>query len=260
MLNMKLVFILLFLALAAYGQQERIAILQTVDDGDSIKPSDLNYLTDRLRETAVNVLPKSRYGVMTTESIVAFLGSQERMVKECKAASCLAEIGRKVNADYVAQARVGRFEGDLTIKTELYSSKSGNLLGSFTGDSKDISGLLAIINEKAPALFRKMPTDSISDLKNAVGYSVLAEPMKPTKTNFWVALALDVAGAAFISYAIYENNEMKKAYKEYNKSGQSQNYYDNARKNVENSRSARNAFYAIGGSVLALGIGVHIWF
>jgi TolB-like protein len=153
------VFILLFLALAAaHGQQqERIAILQTVDDGDSIKPSDLNYLTDRIRETAVNILPKSRYGVMTMESIVAFLGSQERMVKECKAASCLAEIGRKVNADYVAQARVGRFEGDLTIKAELYSSKSGNLLGSFTGDSKSMQGLRNIIDEKAPVLLRKLP-------------------------------------------------------------------------------------------------------
>jgi uncharacterized protein (TIGR02145 family) len=79
------------------------------------------------------------------------------MVKECKAASCLAEIGRKVNADYVAQARVGRFEGDLTIKAELYSSKSGNLLGSFTGDSKSLQGLRSIIDEKAPVLLRKLP-------------------------------------------------------------------------------------------------------
>jgi uncharacterized protein (TIGR02145 family) len=148
----------LFLALAAYGQQqERVAILNTVDDGgDSIGIPELTYLTDRFRETAVNVLPKSRYGVMTTESIIAFLGSQERAIKECKAASCLAELGRKVNADYVAQARIGRFEGDLTIKAELYSSKSGNLLGSFTGDSKSLQGLRNIIDKKAPTLFKKL--------------------------------------------------------------------------------------------------------
>jgi len=76
-----------------------------VDDGDSIKFSDLAYLTDRLRETAVNILPKERYGVMTTESIVAFLGSQERAQKACRESSCLADLGRKVNADYVAQGR-----------------------------------------------------------------------------------------------------------------------------------------------------------
>ncbi|GBU24155.1 tetratricopeptide repeat protein [Fibrobacteria bacterium R8-3-H12] len=149
-------FILLLLALAAYAQ-ERVAIINTVDDFEpSISNSDLAYLTDKLRETAVKVLPKQQYGVMTTESIIAFLGSQERMVKECKAASCLAELGRKVNADYVAQARIGRFNKNLTIKTELYSSKSGNLLGSFTGESKDVTGLLGIINKNAPNLFKEM--------------------------------------------------------------------------------------------------------
>jgi len=152
----KQLLVLLLLAIAAYGQQQRVAIINTVDDRDSIGTSDLTYLTDRLRETAVNIL-QPHYGVMTTESIVAFLGSQEQAAKECKAASCLAELGRKVNADYVAQTRVGRFSKDLTLKTELYNSKSGNLIGSFTGNSKDIYGLLAIINEKAPVLFKKMP-------------------------------------------------------------------------------------------------------
>jgi len=150
-------FILLFLAFAAYGQQERVAIIQTLDDKDSIGISDLNYLTDKLRETAANVLPKQRYGVMTTESIVAFLGSQENARKVCNESSCLAEVGRKVNADYVAQARIGRFNKNLTIKAELYSSKSGVMVGSFTGNSGDISGLLAIIDEKAPILLKKLP-------------------------------------------------------------------------------------------------------
>jgi hypothetical protein len=148
-------FVLLLFALAAYGQ-ERVAIIQTLDDRDSIGVSELAYLTDRLRETAVDVLPKPSYGVMTTENIIAFLGTQERAAKECREASCLAELGRKVNADYVGQARVGRFGENLTIKTEFYNSNSGNLVGSFTGDAKDIFGLLAIIDEKAPALFRKM--------------------------------------------------------------------------------------------------------
>jgi len=72
---LKTLFIfLLLLAIAAYGQrQERVAIINTMDNHDSIGFSDLSYLTNRLRETAVNVLPKERYGVMTTESIVAFL-------------------------------------------------------------------------------------------------------------------------------------------------------------------------------------------
>jgi len=153
----KLFLTLLFLALTAYAQmQERIAIINTMDDYDSLSVSALTYLTDRLRETAVNVLPNDRFGVMTTESIVAFLGSMENTVRVCKESSCLAELGRKVSADYVAQGRIGRFGRDLTIKVELYSVISGNLIGSFTGDSKDIYGLRDIINEKATDLFKKM--------------------------------------------------------------------------------------------------------
>jgi len=157
----KIFFILLFLALAAYGQmQERIAIINTMDDLDSISITNLAYLTDRLRETAVNVLPAERFGVMTTESIVAFLGSMENTVRVCKESSCLAELGRMVSADYVAQARIGRFNKNLTIKTELYSVRKGNLIGSFTGESKDIAGLRDIINEKAADLFKKMIEES----------------------------------------------------------------------------------------------------
>ena len=160
---MKILPLLAFLAIAAYGQmQQRVAILNTMDDSDSIKLSDLAFLTSRLRETAVNVLPKQRYGVMTTESIIAFLGSAERAIKVCRESSCLAEIGRKVSADYVAQARLGKFGNDLAIKTELYEVKSGTLIGSFTGYSKDIYGLLTLIDEKAPGLFKQMPTVSSS--------------------------------------------------------------------------------------------------
>jgi len=169
----KSLFTLFFLSLTAYAQQqERVAIINTIDDLDSIRVSELIFLTDRLRETSANVLPKSRYLVMTTESIVDFLGSQENAMKICNEASCLAELGRKVSADYVAQARIGRFGENLTIKTELYNSKRGNLIGSFTGSSKDIYGLLTIIDEKAEALFKKLP-DTSGYLRTSVAtYSV----------------------------------------------------------------------------------------
>jgi len=150
-------FLLLFLALAAYGQQERVAILNTVDDHDSIGVSDLIYLTTRFREIAINTLPSQRYAVMSIQSIVAFLGSEEQVIKICNETSCLAQIGRKVSADYVAQARVGRFDRNLTVSVELYSSRSGAMVGSFTGDSKSLKGLRDVIDKQAPLLFKKMP-------------------------------------------------------------------------------------------------------
>jgi len=290
-------FILLFLALAAYGQmQERVAIIQTLDNNDSIGFSELSHLTDILRETAVNVLPKSRYGVMTTESIIAFLGSQENARKVCNESSCLAEIGRKVSADYVAQARIGRFEGDLTIKTELYSSKSGTLIGSFTGYSKSLQGLRGIIDEKAPILFKSMideaktPKDEpnpevekpeVPELvvempeqpEKKLEISEFAKKLepwkpepekpnveKPIKTSFWVAIGLDLVGTVVIFGGGMKNQEMREALDRYNERGESPEYYKNAWKDVENNRSSRNMLYIVGGVLLASGIGMHIWF
>jgi TolB-like protein len=186
--------ILLFLSLAAHGQQQdRVAIINTLDDSDSMSISELAYLTDRLRETAANVLPKQRFGIMTTESIIAFLGSQERLVKECKAASCLADLGRKVNADYVAQGRIRKLGEVLSINFELYSTKSGVLVGSFNGSSKDVHGFAAIIDEKAPALFRKLEgekkylvslsTEPPGAILNFDGESIAGCPKTPCKTE-----------------------------------------------------------------------------
>ncbi|MDR2581949.1 MAG: hypothetical protein LBC75_00530 [Fibromonadaceae bacterium] len=151
-LNCKIAFILLFLALIAHGQeQKRVAILNTEGEGD------LTYLTVRLREIAVKALPKDSYSIMTAESIIDKLGSIEEARKICREAQCLAVIGRKVSAAYVGQAKIGNFGGNFTISMELYNSASGTLVDSFTGEANDLRGLLKVIDEKAPQMFRKMP-------------------------------------------------------------------------------------------------------
>jgi len=165
---------LLFIALVAHGQeQKRVAILNTEDDGDSqIEITDLNYLTVKLREIAVKILPKDNYSIMTAQSIIDKLGSRANAQKICKEAQCLAEIGRRVNADYIGQARLGRFGSNLTISMELYNSGSGTLINSFTGEAKSISGLLAVLNDEAPAMFRKMPGVSSNRLTKSEDYEL----------------------------------------------------------------------------------------
>jgi len=71
--------VLLLFALAAYGQeQRRVAILNTEDNGEhELEYTDLLYLTDRLREIAVKVLPQDKYSVMNVQSIIDKLGSKE---------------------------------------------------------------------------------------------------------------------------------------------------------------------------------------
>ena len=151
--------ILFLLTFAAYGQMTTIAVINTEDDGEpAIGHLELNHLTDRLREIARKTLPQRSHSVMTQQSIVAFLGSQDEMKRKCKdSESCLAKLGKEINADYIGQARIGRFSGDLTIKVELYGVKSGNLVGSFTGTAKDAHGLLSVLDNNAPNLFGQIP-------------------------------------------------------------------------------------------------------
>jgi hypothetical protein len=172
-------FALLFLAFASHGQElKRLAILNTEDDGEPpIESTDLGHLTNRLREIAVKALPKNSYSVMTQQSIIDKTGSRENAAKACREAQgCLAQLGRKISANYIGQARLGRFGGNLTISMELYNSTNGGLIDSFTGDAKDVFGLLRIIDEKAPDMFVKMPgvisseppsTDGLLEIKIA---------------------------------------------------------------------------------------------
>jgi len=165
----KIFLTLLFLALAAYGQQkEKVAIINTVDDGNPpLKPLELGYLTDKLREIAGNVLPDKNYDVVTEEYITDFSGSQEEAEKKCEEASgCLAKLGRDIKVHYIAQGRIGRFGSDLTIKVELYNTKSSKLVSSLVGKSKDINGLLSELEKKTPDMFKKM--SGVTDGSKAV--------------------------------------------------------------------------------------------
>ncbi|MDR2583149.1 MAG: PEGA domain-containing protein [Fibromonadaceae bacterium] len=149
--------ILLFFALVANGQQgqERIAILNTVDDSrPELDFTELTYLTNRLREIAVKMLPENKYFVMTSQSIVEMLGPERK--EECKN-KCLLDMGKAISADYIGQARLGRLGGNYAISMELYNVVRGNLIGSFTGNAKDVFGLVAVINENTPQMFGKMP-------------------------------------------------------------------------------------------------------
>ncbi|MDR2582940.1 MAG: PEGA domain-containing protein [Fibromonadaceae bacterium] len=201
-MKMKNILILLFLVLTAYGQQEqkRVAILNTEDDGTpEIEFTNLNFLTGKLREIAVKVLPEDKYSVMSVQSIIDKMGSKENARKMCKEAQCIAEIGRKVSAAYVGQARLGRLDDYITINVELYNAGSGVLIGSFTGKAKKVSGLEAVINEKAPQMFGKMPDaqsrkvatvpGGISDLQKTDGYDLVGGK------NYLVNLSSEPSGA-----------------------------------------------------------------
>ena len=158
-----LFFLLLFFplnALAAY-----VAVLETMADGDakdSVSLLDRQYLTNVLREQAVKELPaKQGFTIMTRENINAML-PPGKAIEDCEG-SCLAETGKNIAADYVCQARVGRFGSKLTLSAELYETAGNKLIASFNGRGADVEELLSLIESKSTEFFH-----AIKDLNDPV--------------------------------------------------------------------------------------------
>ncbi|MDR2579870.1 MAG: hypothetical protein LBC85_02610 [Fibromonadaceae bacterium] len=289
----KISFILLLFAFAVYGQQKRVAIINTVDDGEPpIEHLELSHLTDRMREIAVKTLSPKDYTVMTTQSMVAFFGSHESLVEKCKEADgCLARLGREISADYIGQGRIGRFGGDLTIKVELYGTESGNLVGSFTGTSKGVFGLLTVLEENTPDIFKNMEkpivpvpvpvpvpviqvdlvaqVDSVpvaSDTSSLrawdFNFTEFTEEKKQGKKQSSKSMwALNLLGGTFLYYGLKNNSEMNRRYDEYRDLQGSGRYrYDELWEEVERARIRRNTCYVLGIAALTFGLGWNIWF
>lgn len=157
-----LMTIILLLACTSGAFAAYVAVLETGVDQSvkkKVKLSDRQYLTNVLREEAVNLLPPDEdYTIMTRENISAML-PPGKTIDECEG-SCLAETGKNISADYVCQARVGSFGSKLTLSAEIYETAGNKLVASFNGNGKNVEALLDVIKENAPEFFGKVKSSN----------------------------------------------------------------------------------------------------
>jgi hypothetical protein len=133
----------------------------------------------------------------------------------------------------------------------LYSVEEEAILETFTNyDVKDFRGMLAVLDERVPGAFGKIKIDA--------GVGGAREGMR---SSFWVALGLDLLGAAALGFGIWQNGEVSSLHKDYMaiNSGNEADY-SKAQKDTESAETKRNIGYIAGGVLLAAGVGVHIWF
>ena len=153
LLLISLVFLFSFSATAF---ATHVAVLETGADGaarEMVSATDRQYLTNVLREEAIKQLPASEnYTIMTRENIQQML-PPGKAIEDCEG-SCLVETGKNISAEYVCQARVGSFDGDLTLSAELYETAGNKLVASFNGHGTNLKELLALIEQKSPDFFR----------------------------------------------------------------------------------------------------------
>jgi hypothetical protein len=262
-----------------------VAVLETVADErakDSVSLPDRQYLTNVLREQAVKELPATQnYTIMTRDNINAML-PPGMVLEECEG-SCLAETGRNISADFICQARVGRFGGMLTMTAELYETAGNKLIASFNGRGTNVNELLEIIEQKSPEFFRsvrELAEPAVTDTAKPVVEEAPVEPqpeqvkvaesavaenetapvvktgesipanveVKGSGVARWVILGLGGAAAITGGILAYLGNKKAKDAAE----DCEDNYYDldNYRDKAESGQTMRN----IGFAVLAVGV------
>lgn len=189
----------LFAAVLSFAATH-VAVLETVSERGVIGRSEKMFLTDNLRERAKTVLPAYMgYVIMTRENINAML-PPGKTIEDCEG-SCLAETGRNISADYVAQARVGKFGKQLTLTMELYETAGNNLVGSFTTRKPDAEGLLEEIEREADRIFRLILGTATQSPTGKEGISGLnmgnGEYKANGRKNYIVRVETNPTGALF---------------------------------------------------------------
>jgi len=211
----------------------------------------LERLRDKVEEVTRNTLPQADYRLIPYKDVREEVGD-EALFDACEEGGiCFGKLTGQANADYGAWCMVNRYEGKWLLKFQLYSTGEKDILFTKEYDSynpKNLGDLVGIVKKEVPGVLREKML------------GINPEVREPIKTSFWVAIGLDVLGVALISAGVAKNQDVSKAIDKYKVIEQSPEYYKDARKEVENSKSTRNTLYVIGGAFLASGIGVHIWF
>ena len=242
-----------------------VAVLETGADGiakDSVPLLDRQYLTNVLREQAVKELPG-------------------KAIEDCEG-SCLVETGKNIAADYICQARVGRFGTSLTLSAELYETAGNKLIASFNGRGQNVEELLVLIENKSHEFFnaiREMTQpaetsapvdlpkadkvnverkidDKVSKVGESVPANVDASAATPSKKGIhWVPLSISaVATVTGVVLAVVGNSKAKS---ESEKKPASQDEYNKRHDDIGTYQTMR----AVGiGVAIAGGIGVGLSF
>lgn len=178
-----------------------VAVLETMSLKDAtVSRNEKIFLTDELRTQAAAVLPAYKgFVIMTRENINVML-PPGKTIEECEG-SCLAETGKNISADYVAQARVGSFgEGNLTLTVELYESASGKMLSSFTAKSRNVELLLTEIQSRSQRLFGTIPGANVAQSAGGIsGVSVGNKWGTTSKKQYIVDVVTEPEDGALLS-------------------------------------------------------------
>jgi len=155
-----------------------VAVLPSDDTGASLGNDEIEALTDKMREVALKILPSELFILMTQDQVMRRLGGAEDYIKACSESTCIVDLGKKAQVDYVSRASVGKLGNKIRLKAELYNVSTSGLIGMFTDEAEDIRGLLSIIENRAPEVFDRLLGQSGQSVALEGNFGILAiEPV-----------------------------------------------------------------------------------
>ena len=293
MLAKKLKLCLLFMLLAAVQvwalDKGVVAVLEIVvseETDDESKSLELTiqqtkFLTDELRKQATMALAKN-YTVLTRENIIALSANIPNNV------TTVVDIGKAIKSNYITNSSLSYLGGLIVFTVELYSCENGLLVADFVKMASDLKGLLEIIHENAPALFKKInppepdasptvPTTAQQsdeakpkntnllalDLQVAgtnVGFNIPKPDEEKIKNTNWLAIGLEAAGVAAIGFGLSQFAAGNNYYAKYKDRDYFKSEREAAFEDAKKAKTRSQISYIAGGVLLASGITIHILF
>jgi len=163
-------------AASASAQIKYVAVVETEIDAQSgaaakLNKAEVRLMTAELRSVAVKNLPRDKYNIMTSETIMS-QGSAK--LEECAEENCVIALGSRIGADYIVRGIVSKLGTNLTMSVEMYETEDGNLVAtSGVVRSENITELM----DKAAAVCTEMYKTFVSSQRPAP--KVVAIPPAP---------------------------------------------------------------------------------
>ena len=131
---------------------EPVAVLELTNR--SKLPTDtLDLLTDAIRSAALEVLPRSKYTVMTRDNMLVMLKDQG--LSECVEGNCEVQTGRNLGVKLVVAGTVTDIGGTHIVSIKLYDCESGSLLSTGEARNRDELALLDAVKKSSRTLFQR---------------------------------------------------------------------------------------------------------
>ena len=216
-----------------------VAILETLGDS-SLTLKEKQYVTDKIRNMALNHLPRKNYDIITRENILVMLPPDKELY-ECEG-SCIVETGKNISADYVGEARIEKNFEQYTVVVELYETATGKLCGSLTEQRPTIESILMAIEEGSEKIFGNIKGYKSTQIPTGIEHFTNKPIMYGGITAGAISLISFGLGIYSHFQAVNKSEKKTRNMEDYNK-----NHND-----IKDFQNRRNIFYIIGATTMLI--------